>query len=158
MAFAAVALIDRVDGRARPIRDRRRRGALLWAPTLLLAVVWSLIYRLTVAVDFAEYDGASAVEMVRHAISKGLLPTLFGGPWTWDRWPPSPPWADPPGCSSSSSGVLAAAVVVATVVWKRRVVWVWIAVGAYGSPRSRRWSSPDRARRRPSSSGRRCAT
>ncbi|MBP1160436.1 hypothetical protein ABIC28_004963 [Rhodococcus sp. PvR044] len=131
VAFAAVALIYRVDGRAQPIRAATARGALLWAPTLLLAVVWSLIYRLTVTVDFAEYDGASAVEMVKHATSKGLLPTLFGGPWTWDRWPPSPPWAEPPGVLIAASGVLAAAVVVATIVWKRRVAWVWIAVGAY---------------------------
>ncbi|SEL25907.1 hypothetical protein SAMN05444583_107117 [Rhodococcus maanshanensis] len=130
-AFVAVALVYRVDGRARPIRAAATRGALLWAPTLLLAVVWSLIYRLTVTIDLARYDRASATEMLWHATSKGLLPTLFGGPWTWDRWPPSPPWADPPVVLIGASGVLAAAVVVATIVWKRRVAWVWIAVGAY---------------------------
>ncbi|MFC7448169.1 hypothetical protein [Rhodococcus daqingensis] len=131
VAFVAVALIYRVDGRVRPIRTALSRGALFWAPALLLAAVWSLIYRLTVTTDFAPFDGASAIEMVRHATSNGLLPTLFGGPWTWDRWPPSPPWADPPEGLIAASWVLAAALVVASIVWKRRVAWVWIAVGAY---------------------------
>ncbi|MFD4183943.1 hypothetical protein, partial [Rhodococcus sp. NPDC058514] len=131
VALVAVALIYRVDGRARPIRTAVTRGALLWAPALLLVVVWSLIYRLTVTTDLAPHDGVSAIEMIRHATSKGLLPTLFGGPWTWDRWPPSPPWADPPALLIAASGVLAATAVAATVVWKRRVGWVWIAVAAY---------------------------
>lgn len=131
VAFAVVTLIYRIDGRPRPIRTAASRGAMLWAPALLLAAVWSLIYRLTVTTEFAPYDGAAAIEMVRHATSKGLLPTLFGGPWTWDRWPPSPPWTDPPALLIAASWVLAATLVVATIVRKRRVVWVWIALAAY---------------------------
>ncbi|TXG92931.1 hypothetical protein DW322_20130 [Rhodococcus rhodnii] len=131
VAFATVALAYHVDGVARAFRTALRRCAALWIPTAVVLAVWALVY-LTVTDSRVESDHlGNAPGFVHHATSLGLVPTFLGGPWLWDRWPPSPPWATPPTALVIGGWVVLAAAVIGSIVHKRRVAPVWIAAAAY---------------------------
>lgn len=131
VAFATVALMYRLDGRRRPVRTAAVRGAPLWLGSALALAGWAAAYLSLVESRF----GAPTADMVRglthHGVSFGVLPTLLGGPWRWDRWNPGPPWADPP----AGLVVAAWAAVLAVLVWSlrrnRRTGWVWAATAVY---------------------------
>ncbi|MFC9550699.1 hypothetical protein ACFTWF_07585 [Rhodococcus sp. NPDC056960] len=131
VAFATVTLLAHIDGRPRPVRSTLRRGAALWIPSAAVLAVWAAIYFSTVASRW-EWAGASrAIELLHHSTSLGLLPTFVGGPWTWDRWIPSPPWATPSTALEVVGWVVLVVAVAATVRLKRRIGWVWILAAAY---------------------------
>ncbi|MBC2641376.1 MULTISPECIES: hypothetical protein [unclassified Rhodococcus (in: high G+C Gram-positive bacteria)] len=131
VAFATVALLAHIAGRPRPVRSTLSRGAGLWIPSAAVLAVWAAIYFSTVASRW-EWAGTSrAVELLHHSTSLGLLPTFVGGPWTWDRWIPSPPWATPSTALEVVGWVVLVAAVAATVRLKRRIGWVWILAAAY---------------------------
>ncbi|MFC9836572.1 hypothetical protein ACFVKB_22535 [Rhodococcus sp. NPDC127530] len=130
-AFATVALLAHVGGRERPVRSTLRRGAALWIPSAAVLAVWAAFYFSTVASQW-EWAGASrAFELFHHGTSLGLLPTFVGGPWTWERWIPSPPWASPSTTLEVVGWVVLMAAVVTTVQLKRRIGWVWILTAGY---------------------------
>src|SRR5574340_807 len=131
VAFAVVALLYRVDGQRKPLRTAAHRGAPLWVPSLAVTGVWAGVYLTTVRSRLTVPDGGTILGLLHHGTSLGLVPTLVGGPWAWDRWPPSPPWAVPPTFLVVLGWVVVPAVVVATVARKRRVAWVWAAAAAY---------------------------
>lgn len=131
VAFAVVALLYRVDGRPKPLRTTARRGAPLWVASLVVTGAWAVVYLTTVQSRLTFPSAATMLGLFHHGTSLGLVPTLIGGPWTWDRWPPSPPWAVPPTFVVVLGWVVLLGVVVATVARKRRVAWVWAAAAAY---------------------------
>ncbi|MBM7457652.1 hypothetical protein JOE26_000327 [Rhodococcus coprophilus] len=131
VAFAALALTYRVDGRSRPIRTAARRAAPLWLASALILAIWLGFYVSTVESRF----GTPTAEMARglsiHGLSYGLLPALVGGPLQWARWNPGPPWADPP----AALVFVAWAVLLGTLAWslrrRQRTGFVWAATAAY---------------------------
>ncbi|MFE3289670.1 hypothetical protein [Rhodococcus sp. NPDC059234] len=131
VAFAVVVLLRRVDGRRRPVRGTLVRGAALWGPAAVVLAVWAAVYRFAVNPTVAVHDSEMTSELLTHTTTRGLFPTMLGGPWVWDRWPPSPPWADPPTVVVAVGVATAVVVVVGSVVWKRRVGCVWPAAIAY---------------------------
>ncbi|NLE79790.1 MAG: hypothetical protein GX610_09450 [Rhodococcus sp.] len=131
VAFATVFLLSRISGNRAPLRSAWRRGRGLWTASIAIIAVWALAYTTTITTDFVWAGGGRAWELLSHSTSLGLLPTLLGGPWVWERWIPSPPWASPPAILVVAAWVVAVVGIAATIRWKRRVGWVWIAVGAY---------------------------
>ncbi|MFC9788840.1 hypothetical protein [Rhodococcus sp. NPDC127528] len=131
VALVVVVLLRRVDGRRRPVRGALVRGAALWVPAAVVLAAWAVVYRFAVGPTVAVHDSEMTAELLTNTTTRGLLPAMLGGPWVWDRWPPSPPWADPPTVLVVGGVATAAVVVVGSVVWKRRVGWVWPAVAAY---------------------------
>ncbi|WP_373863692.1 hypothetical protein [Rhodococcus zopfii] len=131
VAFATVALAYRVDGRPRPVRLAARRGRMLWIGSAALFAGWAACYVSVVESRFGVPDLAMVSGLTHHGLSYGLVPTLLGGPWLWERWNPSPPWATPPMVLV----VVGWAAVVAALVWslrrRRRTGWVWAATLAY---------------------------
>lgn len=130
-AFATVALSAHVDGVARPVRYAWRHARPLWVGTGALLAVWAAGYTSTVSSRFGVPPWSMVDGLTNHGLSYGLLPSLLGGPWRWERWNPSPPWADPPA-------VLVVAAWVAVLVaagWslrrRRRTGAVWLAAIAY---------------------------
>ena len=69
--------------------------------------------------------------LAHHGTSLGLLPTLIGGPWQWQRWAPGPPWADPPAALVVAGWIAVATALVVAVRVKRRTGWVWAAMVSY---------------------------
>ncbi|MFD4369089.1 hypothetical protein [Rhodococcus sp. NPDC058521] len=131
VAFATVALLSHVSGSPSPLKTAWRRGRALWTTSIAIVAVWALAYATTVSSQFEWAGMGRAWELFSHATSLGLFPTLLGGPWVWERWVPSPPWSSPPVVLVVAGWLTAVAAVAATMRWKRRVGWVWIAAGAY---------------------------
>ncbi|WP_246097919.1 hypothetical protein [Rhodococcus spelaei] len=131
VAFAVVVLLRRVDGRRRPVRGALVRGVALWGPSAVVVAIWAVVYRFAVEPTVAVQNSEMTAALLTHTTTKGLLPTVLGGPWSWDRWPPSPPWADPPTVLVVAGVATAVAIVLGSVLWKRRVGWVWPAAAAY---------------------------
>ena len=130
-AFAVLALLHRVDGVQRPVRAALRDGRPLWIPSAVVVVVWAVVYVLVVDQPFVAPTRSMAVGLVEHGISWGLLPTLIGGPWAWQRWLPSPPWADPPVVLIALAWIALAVGVIAVLRRKRRTTPILLAVVAY---------------------------
>ena len=131
VAFATVALVAHVDGAPRPLWSTLRRGAPLWIGSGVVLGGWAALYLFTVESQFEWAGPSRAFQLFHHATSLGLVPTLLGGPWTWDRWIPSPPWASPSPALVVVSWLVLLAVVVATMRSKRRIGAVWILTAGY---------------------------
>ncbi len=93
VALAALLLWSRVTGAA---PGMLRRTWPMWLAHGLVLVAWLPFYYLAGARD-ASWDGvASYPRFLARAVVDGVVPALVGGPWRWERWQPSTPWADPP--------------------------------------------------------------
>ncbi|MFC8042570.1 hypothetical protein [Nocardia sp. NPDC057353] len=129
VALVTVVLALRSEGT--PARSALRRGALLWQGSAVVLAVWAVAYAVLVRDRFAMPRADMVLELANHGVSWGVLPTLVGGPWRWERWNPSPPWADPP----LALVVLGWLVVAAALVWslrtRYRTGWVWVAAAGY---------------------------
>ncbi|WP_235681327.1 hypothetical protein [Tomitella gaofuii] len=131
VAFVVVALLAHTAGDRRPIRSTVRACASLWVGAAVILAGWAAVYFSHVASPLRTDRLDDAAALLHHGTSLGLLPALFGGPWSWDRWPPSPPWATPPVVLVVGAWLLIAAVVVGNHLRRRRIGWVWPAVAAY---------------------------
>ncbi|WP_305093740.1 hypothetical protein [Prescottella sp. R16] len=130
-AFVVVALMFRVDGVDRPIRAAWTRGRSLWIPLAAVVAVWAGAYLFFTRSRLVLPSAEQTVGLVHHGTSLGLVPTLLGGPWSWDRWPPSPPWATPPLVLVVLGWVAVAAAVVWSLRYRQRTAGVWLAMLGY---------------------------
>ncbi|MCX5041781.1 hypothetical protein OG921_01065 [Aldersonia sp. NBC_00410] len=131
VAFAVVALCARIDGRSRPVRTVLRAGRALWIPCAALLGCWTVLY-LTIVESrpmFAHLSGVPG--LIWHTTALGLFPAAVGGPLRWDRWPPSPPWASPPGALVWLALAVVVVAVAAACYYKRGAVAVWLGVAGY---------------------------
>ncbi|WP_137725991.1 hypothetical protein [Prescottella subtropica] len=131
VAFAVVALMFRVDGIARPVRAAWARGRALWIPLAAVLTVWAGTYLFFTQSRLVLPSAAQTAGLVHHGTSLGLVPTMVGGPWSWDRWPPSPPWATPPLVLVVLGWVVVAAATTWSVRYRQRTVGVWLAMLGY---------------------------
>lgn len=131
VALATVALLLRIEGTERPVRQALRRAAPLWGASAAVLAVWAFGYAALVRDRFGMPGAAMAGELVHHATSWGVLPTLVGGPWRWERWNPSPPWTDPPLALAVAAWLAVAAALLWSLRRRRRTGWVWVAAVAY---------------------------
>ncbi|TSD96131.1 hypothetical protein FOS14_17245 [Skermania sp. ID1734] len=126
VAFVVVALRNRIDG-----RKAVRGAAALWVGCGIVAVTWVAVYVSVIGLPLGRDSAAQTVGLIEHGTFLGLLPALIGGPLSWQRWLPSPPWADP----APALVVLAWLLVLGAVVigcYAKRDAWrVGLAVGAY---------------------------
>ncbi|MGW0181006.1 hypothetical protein [Nocardia sp. NPDC003345] len=131
VAFAVVALARYVDGRGPELRAVLRRGAVLWAGTAAVLAGWAVTYLAVVGLTHGEGGSADVASMLPRAAWAGVVTALLGGPWSWERWVPSAPWAVAPDWTVWAAWALLAVAVVLTIR-ARRVVWpVWVAAAVY---------------------------
>ncbi|MEV0251681.1 hypothetical protein AB0H76_34185 [Nocardia sp. NPDC050712] len=112
-------------------REIWRRGAGLWAGFAVVLVFWSIGYLSVVDVSVEQHSVGELRELLPHATSLGVVPALFGGPWIWERWIPSTPWADPPGWAVAAAWVALGVVAALSICGRRRVWAVWLATAVY---------------------------
>ncbi|WP_430330704.1 hypothetical protein [Rhodococcus sp. ACT016] len=131
VAFAVVALMYRVDGIERPIRAALVRGRALWIPLVAVGAVWAAAYLHFTHSRLVAPSATQTAGLAHHGTSLGLVPTLLGGPWAWDRWPPSPPWATPPMVLVVLGWLAVAAALVWSLRYRQRTAGIWVSMVAY---------------------------
>ena len=105
----------------------------LWQALVPLSVVWGVIFLSVTGGQGAagQHSIGQTLHLTWRTINNAVIPSLVGGPWTWDRWIPSPPM----GFASVAQivgGWLVLAIVVALNVRLRRGAWpIVVAAAAY---------------------------
>ncbi|MEV4129634.1 hypothetical protein [Nocardia sp. NPDC049707] len=130
-AFAGAVLARHVDGLGSALRVVARRGAALWGGSGVVIGCWLAGYLAVVDVSAVHTSPAELRDLLPGATSLGIVPTLFGGPWSWERWLPSTPWADPPSWTVVSAWVALCALVLLSLRARLRVWPVWVTAAAY---------------------------
>ncbi len=131
VAFTIAALLGHVAGRADPVREVWRAGRSLWLASLALTAAWVALY--LAVVDQKRWSGDLSMtwDLLRRAVTHGIVPGLAGGPWQWQRWAPASPWAVPPLAAMAAGWVALAAVLVVSVLRKRNIGAVWLVALGY---------------------------
>lgn len=133
IAPLAIALLVCFAAAAGWLRHCGRKIIQISAVLVIISALWTAVYLLTVGFpttlssDSDESGSLLALPtLIIRGYARALLPTAAGGPWGWERWHPSPPWADP-GMAVCIAG---AAAVVLIIVWtvriKPRFVLAWL--------------------------------
>ncbi|MFE9322847.1 hypothetical protein ACIHDR_22595 [Nocardia sp. NPDC052278] len=130
-AFAVAVLVRHVDGLGSALRVVARRGAALWGGSGVVIACWLAGYLTVVDVSAVHTSPAELRDLLPGATSLGIVPTLFGGPWSWERWLPSTPWADPPSWAVVAAWVALGALVLLSLRARLRVGPVWVTAAAY---------------------------
>ncbi|GGK95898.1 hypothetical protein [Nocardia jinanensis] len=131
VAFAVVLLRRYVDGRRPAVREVLRRGVGLWGGSAAVLGLWTVFYLAAVGISSGEGGSGDLAHMLPRAAWAGVVTALLGGPWGWERWVPSAPWAVAPGWAVWAAWLLLAAGILLTIR-ARRVVWpVWVAAVVY---------------------------
>lgn len=131
VALAVVLLRRYVDGRRPGIREVLRRGAVLWGGSAAVLALWAVFYLAAAGITRGEGGSGDLAQMLPRAAWSGSVTALLGGPWGWERWVPSAPWAVAPGWAVWVAWLLPTAGTVLTIR-ARRVVWpVWVAAVVY---------------------------
>lgn len=131
VAFAVVVLMYRVDGIERPVRAALVRGRALWLPLAVVIAGWAAAYMHFTHSRLVVPSATQTVGLAHHGTSLGLVPTLLGGPWAWDRWPPSPPWATPPLVLVVLGWLAVAAALAWSLRYRQRTAGIWVSMVAY---------------------------
>ncbi|WP_078311543.1 MULTISPECIES: hypothetical protein [unclassified Mycobacterium] len=132
VAFAVVALLASLRGDGWSALTRTwRRGATLWIPAGALTVAWIALYLVVVDQKRWSTDLSMTWSLLQRSFTHGVLPGLVGGPWRWDRWVPSSPWAEPSSLVIWLGALALGATVVLTCSRKQRLAPVWLTLLGY---------------------------
>ncbi|MDH6243635.1 hypothetical protein M2432_001270 [Mycobacterium sp. OTB74] len=130
VAFAVCWLLAYVNGTG-SIRTLWRRGLRLWLGLLAMTIGWVGVYVLVVNQQRWTLDLGMTWELLSRSVTHGLVPTLAGGPWEWQRWAPASPWATPTLGSMILGWLVLAAVFAVSWARKQRLGPVWLAAVGY---------------------------
>lgn len=131
VAFTIAVLLWYVAGGPGALGEVWRRGLSLWAPALALTAAWVALYLLVVDQKRWSGDVSMTWDLLRRAVTHGIVPGLAGGPWQWQRWAPSSPWAVPPAAAMALGWAVLVAAVTVSMLRKRRVAAVWLVAAGY---------------------------
>lgn len=114
----------------------RSRGAIVGSALVL--AVWALVYGLAIGgprvdppADVPVDAGAGVAALVDHTYRLAVVPALAGGPWSWERWHPGPPWASPGPAAVTAGLVVCAGVLAASLLTRRRTGPLWLVAALY---------------------------
>lgn len=132
VAFAVVMLLAYLRGDGWSALERTwRRGAVLWVPAGALTAAWIALYLVVVDQKRWSTDLSMTWSLLQRSFTHGVLPGLVGGPWHWDRWVPSSPWAEPSSFVIWLGALALAATVALTCFRKQRLGLVWLTLLGY---------------------------
>lgn len=131
VAFALTALLCWIGGQHHTVAWVWRRGAALWISSLTLTAAWVGLYLLVVDQRRWSGDLSMTWELLARSATHGIVPSLVGGPWQWQRWAPASPWAVPPTTAMALGWAALVAALVISVLHKQRVGVLWLAALAY---------------------------
>ncbi len=131
VAFTVAALTCHVGGDASPLRTVWRGGGRLWIPSLGLTAAWAVLYLAVVDQRRWSWDLSMTWDLLSRSITHGIVPGLAGGPWAWQRWAPSSPWATPPPAVMALGWLALVAALGVSLIRKRRIGPVWLTAAGY---------------------------
>jgi hypothetical protein len=130
VAFTIAASLCYVTGRTAPLRGVWVAARGLWVALLALTAAWVVLYLVVVDQKRWSSDLSMTWDLLRRAVTHGIVPGLAGGPWQWQRWAPASPWAVPPPAAMAAGWVALAGVVAVSLLRKRRTGPLWaVALG-----------------------------
>ncbi|GJF10450.1 hypothetical protein NGTWS1803_17210 [Mycolicibacterium cyprinidarum] len=130
VAFTVTALYCHVTGSG-SVRTVWGRGVRLWTACLALTAAWVGVYLKVVDQQRWSFDLSMTLDLLWRSVTHGIVPSLVGGPWDWQRWAPASPWATPTSAVMALGWVALTAVVAVTLVRKQRIAAVWLAALGY---------------------------
>ncbi|WP_109551596.1 hypothetical protein [Mycobacteroides franklinii] len=132
VAFAVVALLAYLRGDGWSALTRTwRRGTMLWIPAGALTAAWIALYLVVVNQKRWSTDLSMTWSLLQRSFTHGVLPGLVGGPWRWDRWVPSSPWAEPSSFVIGLGAFTLGATILLTCYRKQRLGLVWLTLLGY---------------------------
>jgi hypothetical protein len=131
VAFAVAALLAHVTGDPNPLKTVWRRGIRLWSVALVLTVAWVGVYLVVVDQRRWTLDPSMTLDLLVRSVTHGIVPTLVGGPWDWERWAPSSPWALPQWPVMVLGWLALVAIIVVSRLRKARIGPVWWTAAGY---------------------------
>ncbi|MGZ8178981.1 hypothetical protein ACXVUM_13715 [Williamsia sp. SKLECPSW1] len=102
---------DRLAGGEDTVRAALARSRAVWIAIGGVTVVWAVCFAFLAHPAAGDHSLSQTWALTWRGLTRGVLPALLGGPWSWARWNPSPPFG-----AIGVGAVLATAVVVAVVV------------------------------------------
>lgn len=94
------------------VKETRNRAAALWVACGVILLAWGAVFLCVTKGNLAFHGVRETAELVNHGVTFGLLPALLGGPWEWERWAPSGPWAAPPSTLVVCAVLVSAAALI----------------------------------------------
>jgi hypothetical protein len=131
VAFAIAALLAYVLGDRTAVKTVWRGGFRLWIASLVLVAAWVGLYFVVVDQRRWTLDLPMTGELLVRSVTHGIVPGLIGGPWTWERWAPSSPWALPGVAVMAVGWLVLAAVIAVSVKRKEHAKALWLAAAGY---------------------------
>lgn len=116
-AMVMVALVLRAGG--------RRFSLLVYSLPAVLTGGWVVLY--LSLVDRTPDAFSPGLDGVTTALGSSVLPGVLGGPWSWDRWNPSPAFSTTPGVVQLVAALVVAGLVAAYLVHLRSRIVVGVA-------------------------------
>ena len=130
VAFVVCWLLFHVTGSG-SLKSVWRSGLRLWLGLLTVTIGWVGVYVLVVNQQRWTLDLGMTWELLARSVTHGLVPTLAGGPWEWQRWAPASPWATAPVSVMVLGWLVLGGVAAVSVLRKRRLGLVWLAAVGY---------------------------
>jgi len=130
-AFAVATVLAYVQGDRAAWKTVWRGGRSLWLATGAITAAWVGLYLLIVDQRRWTLDFAMTGDLLVRSVTHGIVPALIGGPWQWDRWAPSSPWALPQWPVMLLGWLVLAAVVALSVARKEHARVLWFTAAAY---------------------------
>jgi hypothetical protein len=134
VAFALAALLHYVRGcgvMAGTVTTVWRTGVRLWSALLALTAGWIVLYLLVVNQQRWSFDLGMTRDLLWRSITRGIVPGLAGGPWTWNRWAPASPWATPGPVVMVLGWLVLAGMLTLSLLRKHRIGPVWLVAAGY---------------------------
>jgi hypothetical protein len=131
VAFAIAALLAYVLGDRSALKTTWCGGMRLWIASGALTAAWIGIYLLVVDQRRWTLDIPMTGDLLVRSMTHGIVPGLIGGPWQWERWAPSSPWALPQWPVMVVGWLVLAAVIAISVARKEHARLLWLAAAAY---------------------------
>ncbi|MGJ0119504.1 hypothetical protein ACQ7HM_09895 [Williamsia sp. MIQD14] len=108
-----------------------RRASGLWISLAAVAAVWAVAFWVIGRPTAGEHSLRQTAALVWRAVSDGVVPAVAGGPWTWDRWVPSPPFGTPTVSLQVVGWLIVIGAVVAAVRARHGAVAIVVSTVGY---------------------------
>jgi hypothetical protein len=131
VAFAVAALLAYVLGDRLAVKTVWQAGFRLWTASLALVAAWVALYLVVVDQGRWTLDLPMTGQLLIRSVTHGIVPGLVGGPWTWERWAPSSPWALPQWPVMVVGWLVLVAVFAVSVKRKEHARTLWLAAAGY---------------------------